>query len=283
MTRKVAVVTDSSPYIPQDLVDQYHIEVVPLAVIWGEEAYRDGVEITPGEFYNRLEHAEVMPSTTQPSAADFQAVFKRLDQAGYHILAVLLSDQLSGTIASAAQAKQDLPAARIAIHDSQSVAMACGFQVLAAARAAQEGHPLDHCLQVARTARERSGVVFVLDTLEFLHRGGRIGGAKRFFGTLLKVKPVLAIEEGVVVPLDQVRTHQKALSRVVDIIVDRTQGHKIIRLATLHANAPQTAEQILNLAADRISPQELVFSEVSPVIGTHAGLGAVGLAYLLDL
>ena len=283
MPNQVAVVTDSSPYLPQHLLDEYPIHVVPLVVIWGEEHYADGVDITPDEFYTRLEDAEVMPSTSQPSVADFQHIFQELHEQGYQILAVLISDRLSGTISSATQARKLLPEAEIEIVDSESVAMACGFQVLSAARAAARGASLQECKNTALQARERSGVIFVLDTLEFLHRGGRIGGAKRFFGTLLQVKPVLAIEEGVVVSVDQVRTQKKALERIVEIVQSKAENHKSVRLATLHANNQSTAEKILEEASSRIQPQEKIFSEVSPVIGTHAGPGAVGLAYLLDM
>jgi DegV family protein with EDD domain len=283
MADQVAVVTDSSPYLPPHILDQYPIHVVPLVVIWGEEHYTDGVDIIPEQFYSRLESADVMPSTSQPSVADFQQVFQKLHEQGYKILAVLISDQLSGTVSSAVQARKLLPEAQIEIVDSESVAMACGFQVLTAARAAVQGASLEACKQAALQARERSGVIFVLDTLEFLHRGGRIGGAKRFFGTLLKVKPVLAIEDGVVVSVDQVRTHKKALERIVEIVVNRTQEHEHVRLATLHANNRHTAEKILEEAASIIEPEETFFTEVSPVIGTHAGPGAVGLAYLLDM
>lgn len=283
MADQVAVVTDSSPYLPAHVLDQYPIHVVPLVVIWGEEHYADGVDITPEEFYSRLESSEVMPSTSQPSVADFQQVFQTLHHQGFKILAVLLSEQLSGTMSSAVQARKLLPEAEIDIVDSESVAMACGFQVLSAARAAAQGASLQECKRAALQARERSGVIFVLDTLEFLHRGGRIGGAKRFFGTLLQVKPVLAIEDGVVISVDQVRTHKKALERIVEIVQNRTRGHEHVRLATLHANNRTTAENILEEAAAIIQPQETFFTEVSPVIGTHAGPGAVGLAYLLDM
>jgi DegV family protein with EDD domain len=279
---KVAVVTDSSPYIPNQIIEENNIHVVPLTVIWGDENYYDGVDITPVEFYQRLETAKVMPSTSQPSVADFEVLFRKLYQQGYDILAVLLSEDLSGTISSATQAKSMLPEAKIEIINSRTLAMALGFQVLAAARAANQGASLEECKRLVLDARDKAGVIFVLDTLEFLHRGGRIGGAKRFVGTLLNVKPVLAIEDGLVVPLDSVRTQKKALERIVDLIEERTAGHQNIRLATLHANNPETAQFILDQALKRIPVVEQVFSEVSPVIGTHAGPGAVGLAYLYD-
>ncbi|MGB2965377.1 MAG: DegV family protein [Anaerolineales bacterium] len=280
---KLAIVTDSSPNIPEHLIKELGIHVVPLTVIWGEESYYDGVDITNTEFYNRLETAKVMPSTSQPSVADFEVLFRSLYQDGYEILAILLTEALSGTISSATQAKKMLPEATIEIVNSRTLAMAHGFHVLAAARAAKNGASLAECKRIAEDARDRSGVIFVLDTLEFLHRGGRIGSAKRFVGTLLNVKPILAIEDGVIVTLDQVRTQKKALEAIVDLIVERTEGHKNIRLATLHANNPETAQFILDEAVKRLTLVEKVFSELSPVLGTHAGPGAVGLAYLVDM
>ena len=279
---KVAIVTDSSPNIPAEIIAENKIHVVPLTVIWGEENFYDGVDISPVEFYKRLDTAKVMPSTSQPSVADFEVLFRSLHEQGYEILAVLISEDLSGTISSATQAKKLLPDAKIEIVNSKSLAMDLGFQVLLAARAAKQGASLEECKQLAEDARDRGGIIFVLDTLEFLHRGGRIGVSKRFMGTVLNVKPVLTIEDGKITPLDSVRTQKKALEAIVDMIEERTKGHKNVRLATLHANNPETAQFILDKAAERINPVEQVFSELSPVIGTHAGPGAVGLAYIYD-
>jgi DegV family protein with EDD domain len=280
--QKVAIVTDSSPFIPAEIIEENQIHVIPLIVIWGEDNFYDGVDITPEQFYNRLESAKVMPSTSQPSVADFEVLFRKLHQQGYDILAVLISEDLSGTISSATQAKKLLPEANIEIVNSRSIAMALGFQVLAAARAANQGASLEECKRLAEGARDRGGVVFVLDTLEFLHRGGRIGGAKRFVGTLLNVKPILAIEDGKVVSLDSVRTNKKALAAIIDLIAERTEGKKNIRLATLHANNLVTAKEVLEEAGRRIPNVETILSELSPVVGTHAGPGAVGLAYYYD-
>lgn len=279
---KVAIVTDSSPNIPENIVKENNINVVPLTVIWGDENFYDGVDITPTEFYQRLEKAKVMPSTSQPSVADFEVLFRSLHEDGYDILAILISEDLSGTVSSATQAKKMLPEANIEIVNSRTLAMALGFIVLAAARAANQGANLAECKRLAENYINKVGVIFVLDTLEFLHRGGRIGTAKRFMGTLLNVKPVLAVEDGLIVPLDSVRTQKKALERIVDLIIERTSGQKNIRLATLHANNADTARFILDEVLGRIPAVEDVFAEVSPTIGTHAGPGAVGLAYLHD-
>jgi DegV family protein with EDD domain len=279
---KVAIITDSSPYIPQELLEEYQIHVVPLVVIWGEETYADGVDIRPQEFYERLQSAEVMPSTSQPSIAAFKDKYQELHEQGYDVLAVLISEKLSGTVDSATQAKNEFPEAHVEIVDSESTAMATGFQVLAAARAAEAGASLLECKAAAEQAQERSGVVFVVDTLEYLHRGGRIGGAKRFLGTMLNIKPILAVKDGYVQSIGQVRTEKKALEELVCIVEESTNGCSSVHLASLHANRPDTASYVLEEAQKRIPCVEKVFSEVSPAIGTHTGPGAMGLAYWLE-
>lgn len=279
---KVAVVTDSTAYLPKDLVEKYNMTVVPLTVIWGEETYRDDIDITPTQFYTRLETADVMPTTSQATIQDFKEAYERLHSEGYEILSVLISSKLSGTISSAEQAYKMVPDATIKIFDSETTAMALGFQALAAARAAAEGADLAACKAAAADVRSRSGVIFAVDTLEFLHRGGRIGGASRFLGTALKLKPLLEVTNGVIEPVDKVRTKRKAHERLIEVISERVAGKKNIRLATLHANSSEDANRVLDDASARMSAIEAIRSEVSPVIGTHVGPGTVGLAYTYE-
>jgi DegV family protein with EDD domain len=279
---KIAVVTDSTGYIPKDLIEQYDISVAPQVVIWAGETLRDDIDIKPIEFYERLETAREMPTTSQVTIGEFSSIFGQLHGDGYQIFAVLISEKLSGTIDSARQAKQMLPDARIEIFDSKTAAMALGFQALAVARAAADGASLVDCLAVAEKARKNSGVVFVVDTLEFLHRGGRIGGASRYLGTALKLKPLLTVEGGRIEALERVRTKHKAQSRLIEMIVERLEGKSNIRLATLHANAKEDAEAVMGQMKGRLELVEMIYSEVSPVIGTHVGPGTVGLAYMHD-
>jgi DegV family protein with EDD domain len=264
------------------LVEKYNMTVVPLTVIWGEETYRDDIDITPTQFYTRLETANVMPTTSQATIQDFKDAYERLHSAGYEILSVLISSKLSGTISSAEQAYKMVPDATIEIFDSETTAMALGFQALAAARAAAEGADLAACKAAAADVRSRSGVIFAVDTLEFLHRGGRIGGASRFLGTALKLKPLLEVTNGVIEPVDKVRTKRKAHERLIEVISERVAGKKNIRLATLHANSSEDANRVLDDASARMSAIEAIRSEVSPVIGTHVGPGTVGLAYTYE-
>jgi DegV family protein with EDD domain len=282
---KVALVTDSTAYIPGDLVKQLKITVAPQILIWGEEIFQDGVDIQPQEFYTRLKTAKVMPSTSQVAIVTMQNIFTDLLDQGHEILGVFLSAKLSGTIQSALQALEAIAKGkdRISIVDSDTTAMAMGFQVLSAARAAADGASRADCKALVEAARDHTGVYFAVDTLEFLHRGGRIGGAQRFLGSALNLKPILAVQAGRVEAIDRVRTKSKALDRVLELVIEQTQGRTPVRLATLHANASQEARELLEKASQQLQPVETIFSEVSPVIGTHAGPGTVGLAYMAGM
>ncbi len=280
---KVALVTDSTSYLPPDLIAEYYIHVVPQVLIWGDEIFEDGIDIQPEEFYLRLASSQVMPSTSQVTPQSFIEIFTTLTSQKYDILAILLSESLSGTISSAKQAKENFPGAKIEIVDSYTTAMALGFVVLAAARAAKEGQDLESCKTIAEKAREHVGVVFAVNTLEFLHRGGRIGGAKKLLASALSIKPILEVTGGKVEAVENVRTRSKSLNRLVEIVGERSQGHTPIRLATLHANCYEEAKSLLNTANEKYTAVECIFSEVSPVIGTHAGPGTVGLAYMAGM
>ena len=278
---KVAVVTDSSAYVPVDLCKQLNISVVALSVIWAGETYFDGVTIHPTEFYSRLKDAKVMPSTSQPSPADMEKVFSGLLDQGYDVMGVFISQKLSGTFASAVQARKDLASAadKIAIFDSENISMALGFQAVTLARAALDGASLADCQKLAENVRPNTGVFFAVETLEFLRRGGRIGGAQALLGSALTMKPILTIKDGKVEPADRVRTSNKAYDRVIELVSEKCAGKPNIRLATLHANAEANAKLVLDKASKQLGAVESVLSEVSPSIGTHLGPGTVGLAY----
>ena len=160
--------------------------------------------------------------------------------------------------------------------------MALGFQVLAAARSADEGKTFEEVTEIARAAKHQTGVLAVVDTLEFLHRGGRIGGASRLLGTALSMKPVLELQDGVLDVVERVRTRSKAQARLLDILEERIDGRPNLRLAVLHAAAEQRARDLLEIAANRLNPLETVFSELSPVVGTHVGPGTLALCYSVE-
>jgi len=282
---KTAIITDSTAYIPQKLIDQYDIKVAASYSIWdgGKEMYRDGTEMLPSEFYARLQKSKDLPTTSQATAADFIEIYKPLVEAGRSILAILVSPKLSGTMQSASIAKEDFPDARIELVNSMSASMELGFQVLAAARAVEAGKSFEEVVELAKKAKNHTGVFFVVDTLEYLHRNGRIGGAKRLLGTALSLKPLLLVEDGQVEAFENVRTKTKAKARLLDIMGEKLEGKHNVRIAGLHAATEEEAIELLREAEERFNPIEAILSEVSPAVGANVGPGTVGLAYSTDL
>jgi len=278
-SRSIAVVTDSTAYMPPQLLEQFGIYVVPNVVNWGTQTFRDGVDIQAKEFFERLKKDPVLPTTAVASIGEFRDIYAKAAQEAEAVVGVHLSAKLSGTYSTAVQASKMLAGKRIEVVDSNATAMAMGFVVLAAARAAQAGQSVEQVVQAARDTIPYVGVVFTVETLEFLRRGGRIGGAQAFMGSLLDMKPILDLRDGRVEPIERVRTKRKAVDRVMDIIVERAQGKSPIRLATLHANAPEEAAALLEKCKQRLGAVEAIMCEVSPTVAAHAGPGTVGLAY----
>ena len=282
---KVALVTDSTSYIPKELREKYPITVVPQVVIWEDVTYEDDVTMTPDQFYTRLRTAKVMPKTSQVSVVNMHQAFTRLLEQGYDVLGMFISAKLSGTFQSAVVGKDQLSSGKekVELVDTETTAMGMGFQVLAVARAAQDGASLADCRALAEKTRTYTGVYLTVETLEFLHRGGRIGGAQRFLGTALNLKPILEITGGRIEPVERVRTRGKALDRVVEIVAEKCAGKSPVRIATLHADSPADAKLMLDKIAPMLNPVESVLAAVSPAVGAHAGPGTVGLAYMAGM
>lgn len=283
---KVAIVTDSTAYIPKELETEYKLHIAPLQVIWGEEQFRDGVDIQPVQFYEKLQDAEIMPSTSQATPGAFKEIYKELLNQGYDIFSIHISTKLSGTIDSAQQAKAMLEVDNIEIFDSESAGMALGFQVLAVARAVANGASIKDCIKIAEKARQNTGVLFAVNTLEFLHRGGRIGGGQAFLGTMLKLKPILEVRDGKIEAAGKVRTMSKAVDKVIEIMKSKVGDKTPIRIAIQHANALPEARNLLDKVLHSFPEGDIVeafIADVSPAIGTHTGPGVVGIAYMAGM
>ncbi|MEX1248062.1 MAG: DegV family protein [Anaerolineales bacterium] len=278
---KIALMTDSTTYVPKELSKGYDIHVVPSVIIWGEEVLKDGVDIQPTEFYKRLATSKDTPTTSQPTPAFFIEKLEQLASQGYtDILGVFVSAKFSGTIASAEQAKQQLPKINFTIVDGHSASMGTGWPLLEAAKAVKAGKSVEECVKIVESARNNTGVLLMVDTLEFLHRGGRIGGAQRFVGTALNLKPILEVVHGGLEAVERVRTKSKALDRLAELLVARVGGRKPVRLAVLHANALEDAKTLLAEGVKRVDPVETTLSDVSPAVGTHTGPGTLGFAFM---
>ncbi len=279
---KTVILTDSTSYLPPALLNQYAIRVIPLTIIWDNETLRDGVDIQPDDFYKRLATSKAMPTTSQITVMEMEAAFQKLLEEGVDVLGIFISSKFSGTVEAAIKARDGMPNAadKIAIVDSLTTTMAMGWQVLTAARAAQAGESLLNCKKITEHARENSGVMFVVETLEFLRRGGRIGGAQALLGTALNLKPVLEMQNGRIETVEKIRTKTKAVQRILELTVEHIGARKPVRVSTVHANAEAEAVALLEEAKKVLNPVEALCCPLSPVVGTHAGPGTIALPYM---
>jgi DegV family protein with EDD domain len=280
MANKIAVVLDSTTTLPKDFLKGLEIRIAPAIIIWGQEEMRDGVDIQPDEFFRRLAAAKEMPSTSQATPIMFQEIYAELLAKGYDLLVVTISSKLSGMYTSAVQAKEMFPDAKIEVVDSLTGTMTIGLSLIKVAEAIKAGASLQECRQILEHALANTGVLLTVDTLEYLHRGGRIGGATKFLGSALKLKPILEVVNGSFEGLEKVRTRSKALDRLVDLTLERIGDRRPIEIAALHADARQVAEDVIEKFKQRVDTVRTVVTSVSPGVGVHLGPGTVGLAFL---
>jgi len=272
----VALLTDSACDIPRPLLDRYRIIVVPLYVIWGDEELHDGQDIDSPTFYARLARDPVHPKTSQPTPTDFARAVERTgaDQA----LIITLTSALSGTYDAAVQAR-DMVDRPVHVVDSRSLSMGLGWQLLAAARERERGASLEAMVAAAERVRDRLSLFLTVDTLEYLHRGGRIGTAAKLLASAVQLKPILELDHttGVLEPVGKVRTRRKALANVVEQAFRRVDVTRPLRAAVLHADAPEDAQALTEEIERRCCPLELVTAPITPALGVHGGPGAVGI------
>jgi DegV family protein with EDD domain len=276
---KIALITDSTCDLPQVLRERYAINVLPLTVIWGNEQLRDGVDIQPEAFYERLVADPIYPTTSQPTPQNFLDIYERVQRQGaQEIVVMTISSAMSGTYESAKLAAPiiDMP---VHVVDSKSNSMSLGWQILAAARAREAGGDAAAMIAAADAARKTMVYIITLDTLEYLRKGGRIGGASAFIGTLLNFKPQILVnhETGMVEAGRRTRTRQKALQALYNDFFAQLDTSKPMRIAVLHNAALPEAETLAARVQVEFAPRELVISIVSPILGVHTGPRAVAL------
>ncbi len=277
----VTIVTDSSAYLPRQYVEQYQIPVVPLTLHWEGESYRDGVDIQADDFYTRLSQSTTLPTTSQVTVGYFLELFKPLLDAGRDVIYLGISKGISATYDSAIQASRELgDPANLVIVDTQLVSMALSLLVLEVARAAEAGADLAQCKALAEVTLPKIGVFFTVDTLEYLHRGGRINSAKRLLGSALNLKPIMEIRDGKIELVESVISRKKAINRMLDLVEKGVNGRTPVRLAPFHALCVDDMEAMVKIAEERFHPLEVIRSEVSPVVGSHVGPGTLAIAYM---
>jgi DegV family protein with EDD domain len=272
----VRVVTDSACDLPDDLIERHGIEVVPLTIRFGTEELVDRKELTTDDFWRRLAGSDVLPETSAPSAGAFEDAFRRLIEDGATgIVCINLSSKLSATMQSAQVAAQAVEReCPVAVVDSLLVSMGLGSLCLTAARCAAEGDSLEAIVDNVTDRRNRSKLYGTLDTLEFLKKGGRVGNARALLGSMLAIKPVVEVRDGVVEEAGKVRTRSKALR----LLVERVKEGPFENLAVLHGNAPDL-DELLDLLEPLASRDQIVVGQIGPVIGTHAGPRVIGVTF----
>lgn len=274
----VRIVADTAADLPSALVAQHGIELVPLTVRFGSDSYLSGVELGTDEFWQKLEASNEPPATAAPSAGDFQSAYRKvIDEGATGIVSVHLSAKLSATYQSAVVAANEITDVPIEVVDSYGVSASTGLQALRAAELAADGASPGDIVTELDAMRRRTHVVFVIDTLEYLRMGGRIGGAQALLGTMLKMKPVLSLQDGTVEPVGRVRTRTKALDHLAGLVKEHEGS--ISRLVVVQGQA-EDVDHFRGLLAGVVDiPPEDIWA-LGPVVGTHAGPGVIGVVFL---
>ncbi|MGN7414414.1 DegV family protein [Paenibacillus sp. SAF-068] len=280
MSHKVAIVTDSTADIPEEIIRKYGIHIVPLRVLFGEETYADGVDLTSEQFYEKLKRVSVLPTTSQPSPTDFMNVYQALldENPDRPIVSIHLSSGMSGTYQSAMLGKSLLEReGDITVLDSKSASYGYGLMVVQAAELAEQGKPAVEIAAAIEGMQQSRKLFFLVDTLEYLQKGGRIGKASAILGTLLNIKPILSIdEEGVIYAVEKVRGHKKAMARIIELFQKDLVG-KRVNLAVGHTADPGSAIACAEQLRGHFTLNEVVYTNIGAVIGSHVGPGVIAI------
>jgi len=278
------IVTDAACDLPADVIESYGIHVAPLTILFGDEAFRSGIDITPDEFYRRLSESGVHPTTSQPTAAEFADLYRRLAAENQPVLSIHLSEGLSGTVNAARQAARNVPEMPVTVHDSGTLTSALGLQVLVAARAAKAGYSVEQILPLLAQTHETGGMLFTVDDLSYLHRGGRIGSVRYQLGQILHIKPIITVAKtgpkvGTYIQAGRARSMAKAVDAFVAQIVEHVGAGNKLRAISLYGDSPELAEQLNRRLAETFECVYLEMMPTAPVLGVHVGPKALGVGY----
>jgi DegV family protein with EDD domain len=275
---KLALVTDSAAYVPLDILEKYEITVVPLSVNFGNDTYREGFDITSDQFYERLAAEKNLPTTSQPAVGEFVQTFEKLLETHDSVLAILLSSGLSGT-ANSAETAARMVGGDITVIDSKITAWGQFALVLEAAKLREQGLPKSEIVSRITAMREKVGAYFVVDSLEHLHRGGRVSGVSAMLGSLLQVKPILRVTDGKLEMFEKVRTRKKALARVIELLQAAIPAGEQLVGSIVYADNRGDGEALRAQVQEALPSAELHLSQLGPVVGTHTGPGLLAVIY----
>ncbi|MGM7634582.1 DegV family protein [Bacillus sp. Hm123] len=276
---KTAIVTDSTAYLPKELRDQLNIHMIPLSVIIGQDTYREELDITSEQFYEKVREEEKFPTTSQPPIGYFVKLYEELAKEHDAVVGVYLSSGISGTFQTSIAAGDMVEGLNVYSFDSELSCAPQAFYVLRAAQLANEGKGPEEIIAVLEAMRPTVGAYFMVDDLNHLKRGGRLNGAQAFIGGLLQVKPVLHFVDKLIVPFEKIRTSKKALKRIGDLFEEEYKKGIPLKAVIIHANREQEAKELRDTLQKRFPEAEFDISYFGPVIGTHLGEGSLGLGW----
>ncbi|WP_409290530.1 DegV family protein [Peribacillus sp. SCS-37] len=275
---RTAVVTDSTAYIPQATLGKFDIHMVPLNVIFGEESYREEVDITAGEFYEEIKRQEKLPTTSQPAVGELIAKYEELAGEYDAVISVHLSSGISGTYQGSITAGNLVENITVYSFDTEISCMVQGFYVLEAAKMAKEGRNPEEIIERLEDMKKTSNAYFMADDLSHLQRGGRLSSAQAFIGSMLQIKPLLTFKDKIIIPSEKIRTRKKAMKRIEELLQEAQTGEPM-QAAIIHANRAAEAEEWMAELSPKFPQVEFCISYFGPVIGTHIGEGAMGLGW----
>jgi len=274
---KIAVVTDSTATIPEDIVKKYNIYVAPVSITWDRIRYRDGVDLTASEFYKRLRKSDTLPTTSSAIQGEFLQIFEGLQGKVDEVVAIVLSGDLGAAYNSAMSAKEMVPDLHIEVIDSKQATTSLGFMVIETAKVVADGGTLEEAAKAARDMLPKVNCFLALDTLEYLKRGGRVSMPQAILAGWLNVKPIMEIR-GKVIPIAKPRSHKKKIETLMNLIRERVTGTPL-HVAVMHADFLDAAEDLKKKISDEFKPVEIFVTEVSPVVGTHFGPDSLAIAF----
>jgi DegV family protein with EDD domain len=278
---KIKIVTDSTADLRDEQIKKYNIEVVPLTITIDDKSYTDRVDITPVEFLEKMGQSKELPKTSQPSTGVFVELYDRLSDEGYEILSIHMTGSMSGTVRSAESAAQ-MAKGNVTVIDSRYISKALAFQVIEAAELVAEGKSVQEIVSHLDKVREQSRLFLMVDTLENLVKGGRIGKGRAFIGSLLNIKPIASLEGGEYTPVAKVRSYSQVIKYFIKQFSEDVQGKTVKRVGIVHTEAKELAAQLEKAILEITGPKNIEIDYTTPVIATHTGVGTIALMYYFD-
>ncbi|WP_078555631.1 DegV family protein [Bacillus alkalicellulosilyticus] len=276
--KNIRIVTDSTVDLPDEELQKYQIEIVPLSVTIEGKSYLDRIDLSAKEYVQKLKQADELPKTSQPPVGAFVERYEKLATEGYDIISIHMTSGMSGTYESARNASE-LADANVTVVDSKFISVALSFQVIAAAKMAQEGRSKEEILTFLDKVRENTSLFIMVDTLEYLAKGGRLGRGQALIGSLLKIKPVASLADGVYTPVAKVRTHSQVIKFISEQYEEATKGKEVLRIGIAHVEAEPLADKVIQALTDINPCNDVIKVDTTPVISTHTGPGAIAVMY----